>query len=71
MFDKCDGKVDQIAQLRQRIIELEGCIQQQDATVQQCEAVIRKLRKRVGNGFRDEVRAFSDSIKGLLYEGKP
>lgn len=30
------------------------------------EALLRKLRERVGEGFRDEVREFSASIKGLL-----
>lgn len=56
----------ELAQMRQRVKELECTLEQRDAAVRQCEAVIRKLRDRVGNGFRGEVRAFSDSIKGLL-----
>ena len=56
----------EIAQMRQRVKELESALARRDAALRQCEAVIKKLRDRVGNGFRGEVLAFSDSIKGLL-----
>jgi hypothetical protein len=55
-----------VAALRKRIGGLELIIEQRDATLRRCEAVILKLRDRVGDGFRGEVRAFSDSIKDLL-----
>lgn len=58
--------LDHVAALRGRIDELERAIARRDATIRQCEVVIKKLRERVGNGFRGEVRAFSDSLKGLL-----
>lgn len=66
MTETRDENLDQVAALRRKINELECGIEQRDAAVRQCEAVIKKLRKRVGNGFRGEVRAFSESIKGLL-----
>ena len=62
----CEQVPIQIEQLRQRVSELELRVQRRDATIVQCEAVIKKLRERVGIGFRDEVLAFSDSIRGLL-----
>jgi hypothetical protein len=66
MTETREENTDQIAALRRRINELECGIEQRDAAVRQCEAVIKKLRERVGNGFRSEVLAFSGSIKGLL-----
>lgn len=66
MTETRDLNPDQIAAMFGRIKDLERALEQRDAAVRQCEAVIRKLRERVGDGFRGEVRAFSDSIKGLL-----
>lgn len=66
MTETRDKNLALLAQMRERIDELERALKQRDTTARQCEAVIKKLRERVGNGFRGEVRAFSDSIKGLL-----
>lgn len=66
MTETRNENIDQLGGMRQRISELERSVAQRDAAIRQCEAVIKKLRERVGNGFRGEVRAFSDSIKGLL-----
>lgn len=66
MTETRDVSPDQITAMFGRIKDLERALEQRDAAVRQCEAVIQKLRDRVGNGFRGEVRAFSDSIKGLL-----
>jgi hypothetical protein len=66
MTEQRDKEPDQLTALRRKVVELEQAIEQRDASIRQCEAVIRKLRERVGNGFRGEVLAFSDSIKSLL-----
>ena len=66
MTETRDENLALLAQMRGRIDALERALEQRDAAARQCEAVIKKLRERVGNGFRGEVRAFSDSIKGLL-----
>lgn len=54
------------SELHARIAELEARILRRDATIRQLEAIIRDLRYRVGEGFREEVRHFSESIRGLL-----
>lgn len=66
MTDACNEYLDALEKMRQRVNELERVLEQRDAAVLQCAAVIKKLRERVGNGFRGEVRAFSESIKGLV-----
>jgi Zn-finger domain-containing protein len=66
MIDDRNEHPDEVTALRRRVAELEELVRQRDATIEQCETVIRKLRERVGKGFRGEVLAFSDSIKDLL-----
>lgn len=49
-----------------RILELEGRIFRRNSAIRKLEEVILDLRYRVGEGFREEIRSFSDSIKLAL-----
>lgn len=67
------GHHDELSRLRASIAARDAEIAKRDAAldklraeIRQCDDVIRRLRQRVGEGFRAEVRAFSDSIKDQL-----
>lgn len=60
------SELDRVAALKARIAELDERLARRDATIEKLEQVIAKLRIRCGEGWREEVRTFSDSIKDLL-----
>lgn len=57
--ERIEAHAAEIARKDARIAELESI-------VAKLEAVIKRQRERIGEGFRGEVRQFSDSIKDML-----